>query len=161
MRAGEIYFLTDEYCDKYLQYGVMNNKEVEDDTEHMRPCFYSLQDKNNSNIFWMVPISSKIKKYERVLKEKLKRYPMYDGLEFGYVRGRKAAFLLQNMCPVLKKHVAELYVDSNNGLPVNVSKKVQDLIRKKAYKIISLTEKGYKVTITDIKYIYDDITNEI
>lgn len=159
MRTGEFYFLTDDYCDKYRPHGVMNNKEKENGRERMRPCFYAVKDKRNENIFWMIPISSKIEKYERIMKEKLKKYPVYDGLEFGYVRGRKAAFLLQNMCPVSNRHVAEVYIDCNNGMPVQVSKKVQDLIRRKVHKIINLTEKGHRVTITDIKFIYDDIIN--
>ena len=74
-------------------------KENIDGQEHKRPCFYAIKDRID-DIYWMIPISSQITKYQNVLNQKLQKYPVYDGLEFGYVRGRYAAFLLQNLCPV-------------------------------------------------------------
>ena len=116
MTKGKFYFLSDEYCDKYSKYGVMTNKETTSDGLHKRPCFYAIQDIKNENIYWMVPISSQIEKYRNVLEEKLKRYKVYDGLEFGYVQGREAAFLLQNICPVTEKYIVEKYIDSCQNL---------------------------------------------
>ena len=103
MTTGKFYFLSDEYCNKFSNYGVMANKETNSDGFHRRPCFYAIQDIQNLNIYWMIPISSQIEKYQKILDQKLKRYKIYDGLEFGYVQGREAAFLLQNICPVTEK----------------------------------------------------------
>lgn len=105
----------------------MANKETTADGLHRRPCFYATQDIKNKNIYWMIPISSQIEKYKEILKQKLKRYPSYDGLEFGYVQGREAAFLLQNICPVTEKYVVEKYIDEHTGKEVSIP---NDLKRK-------------------------------
>ena len=110
MTKGKFYFLSDEYCDKFSKHGVMANKETTSDGLHRRPCFYAIQDIKNESIYWMIPISSQIEKYRSLLEEKLKRYRVYDGLEFGYVQGREAAFLLQNICPVTEKYIVEKYL---------------------------------------------------
>ena len=160
MTQEHFYFLKDEYCEKYGTYGVMKNKENIDGKEHKRPCFYAIKDRAD-DIYWMIPISSKISKYQKILNQKLQKYPVYDGLEFGYVRGRRAAFLLQNLCPVTEKYIAEEYIDSNNNEPVVVnSNAIKNKIRKKANKLIQLTKQGKKVTITDASEIYRDLLEE-
>lgn len=159
MTQEHFYFLRNEYCEKYETYGVMKNKEFVDGKEHKRPCFYAIKDREE-DIYWMIPISSKISKYQN-LNQKLQKYPVYDGLEFGYVRGRRAAFLLQNLCPVTEKYIAEEYIDSNNNKPVMVNSKViKNKIRKKANKLIQLTKQGKKVTITNASEIYKDLLGE-
>ena len=79
MKNENFYFLTDDYCERYKDYGVMSNKESDGETEHNRPCFYALQDNDNLNIYWMIPVSSKIEKYQDLLAYKLRKYPVYDG----------------------------------------------------------------------------------
>lgn len=56
--------MTDDYCERYKDYGVMSNKEFNGDNEHHKPCFYALQDNDNLNIYWMIPASFKIEKYQ-------------------------------------------------------------------------------------------------
>ena len=136
----------------------MRNKEIIDGVSHNRPCFYAIQDDIEKDIFWMIPISSQIEKYEKILDEKLKRYPVYDGLEFGYVRGRYAAFLIQNMCPAREDDIIEEYIDKNNNQPVVISRNaLKSAISKKAKKLVSLTKKGMKVTQTEAYEIYKDL----
>lgn len=115
MTKGKFYFLSDEYCEKFYEYGVMANKEETSSGLHRRPCFYSIQDIKDENVFWMIPVSSQIDKYKKILENKLKRYKQYDGLEFGYVQGREAAFLLQNICPVTRKDVVHINIGKNES----------------------------------------------
>lgn len=70
MIQEHFYFLKDEYCEKYGTYGVMKNKENIDGKEHKRPCFYAIKDRAD-DIYWMIPISSKISKYQKILNQKL------------------------------------------------------------------------------------------
>ena len=161
MIKEHFYFLTDDYCDRYETYGVMKNKEIVDGVLHNRPCFYAVQDDEDADIFWMIPISSQISKYQAILQQKLQRYPVYDGLEFGYVRGRYAAFLIQNICPVRTTDVIEEYIDVNTNQAVVISNKsLKRAILNKAKKVISLTKKGMRVTQTDAYAIYKDLKNE-
>lgn len=158
MTKGHFYFLTDDYCKRYEKYNVMKNKEIVNGMPHNRPCFYAIQDDEDKDIYWMIPISSQISKYQQVLNEKLQKYPVYDGLEFGYVRGRQAAFLIQNICPVQKSDIIEEYIDENTKQAVVISSNnLKRAIHNKARKVINLAKKGIKATQTDAIEIYKDI----
>lgn len=157
MTKGKFYFLSDEYCEKFSKHGVMANKETTSDGLHRRPCFYAIQDINNESIYWMIPISSQIEKYRSLLEEKLKRYRIYDGLEFGYVQGREAAFLLQNICPVTEKYIVEKYIDEHTGKDVSIPNDLMRKIDAKAKKIMNKYYQGTKIVITDLKYIFDHL----
>ena len=157
MTKGKFYFLSDEYCEKFSKHGVMTNKEATADGLHRRPCFYSIQDIKNDNIFWMIPVSSQIEKYKKILENKLKRYKEYDGLEFGYVQGREAAFLLQNICPVTEKDVVEKYVDDKTGKDVSIPNDLKRKIDAKAKKIMNKYYQGTKIVITDLDYIFENL----
>lgn len=157
MTKGKFYFLSDEYCNKFSKHGVMVNKETTSNGLHRRPCFYAIQDIKNENIYWMIPISSQIEKYRNILEEKLERYKVYDGLEFGYVQGREAAFLLQNICPVTEKYIVEKYIDEHTGKDVSIPNDLMRKIDAKAKKIMNKYYQGTKIVITDLKYIFDHL----
>lgn len=154
MTKGKFYFLSDEYCNRFSKHGVMTNKETTSNGLHRRPCFYAIQDIKNENIYWMIPISSQIEKYRDLLEEKLKRYKVYDGLEFGYVQGREAAFLLQNICPVTEKYIAEKYIDEHTGKDVSIPNDLMRKIDAKAKKIMNKYYQGTKIVMTDLDYIF-------
>lgn len=132
----------------------MTNKETTSDGLHRRPCFYAIQDIKNKNIYWMIPISSQIEKYKNLLEEKSKRYKVYDGLEFGYVQGREAAFLLQNICPVTEKYIVEKYVDEHTGKDVSIPNDLMRKVDAKSKKIMNKYYQGTKIVITDLDYIF-------
>lgn len=157
MTKDKFYFLSDEYCEKFKNYGVMSNKEITTNRINRRPCFYAISDPQNPEIYWMIPISSQVEKYERLLREKLKKYRVYDGLEFGFVQGRKAAFLLQNICPVKKEHIIEEYLDINTGESIRIPNDVKRKLHAKARKIINKYYDGVKIVLTDLDYILHNI----
>ena len=105
----------------------------------------------------MIPISSKIDKYQTILNQKLKRYKTYDGLEFGYVQGRKAAFLLQNICPITEKYVVEQYIDEKTGKEVSIPNDLKRKLESKARKIMNKYYQGTKIVITDLDYIFNNL----
>lgn len=105
----------------------------------------------------MIPISSQIEKYRNLLEEKLKRYKVYDGLEFGYVQGREAAFLLQNICPVTEKYIVEKYIDEHTGKDVSIPNDLMRKIDAKAKKIMNKYYQGSKIVITDLDYIFNHL----
>ncbi len=157
MTKGDFYFLSDEYCDKFSKYGVMANKETASDGLHRRPCFYSIQDIKNNDIYWMIPVSSQIEKYKEILSNKLEKYKVYDGLEFGFLQGREAVFLLQNICPVTEKYVVEKYIDSHTGKKVSIPNDLKRKINAKAKKIMNKYYQGTKIVITDLDYIFANL----
>lgn len=159
MTKDNFYFLSDEYCNMFKGHGVMSNKEVDEDGLHRRPCFYLLKDPKNDDIYWMIPISSKVEKYEKILNKKLLKYKTYDGLEFGYVKGRKAAFLLQNICPVREEHIVEKYIDEITQEPIKIPNDVRRKLNAKGRKLINKFYNGEKSTLTDLDYIFSVINS--
>jgi hypothetical protein len=74
--------------------------------------FFAFSDKNQPDIFWLVPISSRIEKYKFEEQKKIKKYGRCNTIRFGTVLGRECAFLIQNMCPVTNRYITP-YIDKN------------------------------------------------
>ena len=71
----------------------------------------------------------------------------------GYVLGRKCAFLVQNMCPVIEKYIDSQYILEGKEVTINSA-----AIRKKLYHAAKDTlylyeEKNIKVIFPDVKNI--------
>lgn len=66
MKKYEMYFITDNYFIKFQDPYLMKNIEVDSNDKHNRPCYYIFSDNNNKDIFWMIPISSKVEKYKKI-----------------------------------------------------------------------------------------------
>ena len=101
-------------------------------------------------------IKGRIKAIDSI-EEKLKRYRVYDGLEFGYVQGREAAFLLQNICPVTEKYIVEKYIDERTGKDVSIPNDLMRKIDAKAKKIMNKYYQGTRIVITDLDYIFEHL----
>lgn len=109
----------------------------------------------------MIPISSQVDKYKLLYEEKIKRYPIYDGIKFGYVNGKKRAFLLQNICPVTKNYIDSEYRIDKDSIPVKVNQNFAKQLNSAARKIIRLYNSGTKIVLTDLDYIIDELNSEI
>lgn len=154
MNIGCFYFIKDEYYERFPDCGLMGNKDADEIGVHGRPCFYCFE---ADGCFWMVPISSKIDKYEKLYEEKKKKYKEYDGLRFGYVNGKYRAFLIQNVCPVSKEYVDCQYMIENNTVPVKINDKLSAEINGIIRKVIRLNKRGTKIVLSDIDYILNEL----
>ena len=66
METGKLYFIKDSFYDRFSNCGLLENKDIINGKEHNRPCCYALKfNKGDKNIYWMIPISSKIEKYKQ------------------------------------------------------------------------------------------------
>ena len=135
----------------------MGNKEEDSNGKHGRPCFYCFK---AEDYFWMIPISSKVEKYQRLYDEKVIKYPNYDGIRFGYVNGQRRAFLLQNICPVTSKYIDCEYKIENNTQSVSINPNLSRELNGIARKIIRLYKRGTKIVLTDLDYILNELNNE-
>lgn len=159
MEQGRLYFVKEEYYDKYGQFGLMYNKENVDGTEHNRPCCYLFK-YSESNILWMIPLSTKIDKYEKEFDNSIKKYGICDNISFGYVLGKKCAFLLQNMFPITDKYILNMYMNPLTGKPVQVDGKLMKELNRKARKKIRFNMNGKKLGMSDIVGILDKLEKE-
>ena len=149
MTEGRFYFLSDEYYARFQNCGLMGNKEADKEGKpHGRPCLYMFLDVR-TGLYWMIPISSKIEKYERIFRKNINKYGQCDFIVFGEVLGRKSVFLIQNMCPVTEKYIDARYLDRFNkhvGIPIEAQKH----INAKAKKVLQLARKGKKLVFSDV-----------
>lgn len=157
VEQGKFYYITDEYFDKFNGHGVLLNKAEDEFGKHGRPCFYCFK---AEDFCWMIPISSKVEKYEKIFEEKKKRYPNYDGIRFGYVNGNKRAFLTQNICPVTEKYVDSEYMINHNTVSVTISSELGKELNGIARKIIRFYKKGTRIVLTDLDYIIGELNKE-
>ena len=106
LQEDRFYFVKDDFYEKFPDCGLMANGIADENGQHARPCFYA---KQIENFFWLIPLSSKVEKYQRLYEEKISKYSTYDGIKFGYVNGKKRAFLIQNIFPITEEFIDKIY----------------------------------------------------
>ena len=93
METGKLYFIKDEFYERFPDCGLSRNKETISGKEHNRPCCYALKyDNNDTHIYWMIPVSSKVQKYRLEYEKAIKKYGICDNISFGYILGKNAHF---------------------------------------------------------------------
>lgn len=148
------YHIKDEYFEKVgKNLGLMSNKE----NGRFRPNYYAIKDKN-SDIIWMIPLSSRYDKYIGIYNKKVDQHGRCLNLVISKYGGKKSVFLLQNMFPILPKYID--HVHTANGKPLEVHKSVRDEIDKKFKEIIELEKRGAKILFTQINELYDKMIQE-
>lgn len=145
MDSGKFYFISDDYFGKFEGMGLLTNSESFDGRIHGRPCFYAFKDPQH-DIYWMIPISSKVEKYKRIHQKAIDRYGLCDGISFGYVLGDKKAFLVQNMLPVTDKYITN--IDRNTSNPIVIPRRLQAELNAKIRKAVRLYRQGIKIVLT-------------
>lgn len=71
IQSGFYYHIKDIFFEDVQDSALMANKE----NGNYRPHYLAIQDSQNHKIYWMVPVSSKIEKYQKIynlMEEKLK-----------------------------------------------------------------------------------------
>lgn len=152
MEIGHFYFLSDAYYQDVPSEGLMQNKEPVNGVPHGRPCFYAFFDEA-TRLFWLIPISSRVEKFDAIYQKKVQRYGKCDTILFGEVLGRKKAFLLQNMCPVTENYISGEYIDARTSLPVRVDAALEAELSKRVRKLLALQRKGARLVFPDIAEI--------
>ena len=166
MKQCSFFFITDEFFTRHNPDGhLMKNKEG----DHNRPCFYAFPDNREPAIYWCIPISSRIEKYERIVANKIAKQiekghktPKCNTIRFGKVLGQKRAFLIQNMFPVTSKYISGIYIDKNTQSPVTIPPATEKDIVKNAKDILKLVLRGYdSLVFSDIRKIYAELATEL
>ena len=154
LQTNYFYFIKDRFYEEFSDCGLMTNYPSDDDGQHNRPCYYCLF---YEELFWMIPISSRLEKYERIYMDKMRRYRKCDGIKFGYVNGERRAFLLQNIFPVTAEYVEKMYKVNHETVPVTVNSDFALEINKTARKIIRMYQRGVKIVLTNLDKIIEKL----
>ena len=162
MDTGKLYFIKDEFYDRFPNCGLLENKDLEDGSTHGRPCCYMFKfEKGEEDIYWMIPISSKVHKYKNQYQHSMQKYGKCDNISFGFVLGEERAFLPQNLFPVTKEYIDIVYIDKNTNLPITIPADLMAELNKKARKKIRYNQDGKKFGLTDIITIQKALENDI
>lgn len=139
--AGSLYFVSNNFFSKvqdpYLKINYDSTK---------RPHYFAFKD-NNTGLYWLVPCSSKVEKFELLIQKKQKQHKPTDTVKIVKIFGRKTALLFQDMFPVTATYIDSPYF--KGGQPVRIAdpKIIQEL-EKNARKIINLLRRGVRFTPT-------------
>ena len=153
--TGHLYHIHDSFYDRFPNCNLLYNKG----DSFSRPVCVAIQDKTNTDLFWAVPLSSKIKKYKAIYEKSMDRYGgVCDTLSIAKYAGIESVFLIQNMFPVTKKYISHLHTIGDSSIPL--IKTVSDEISKKANKLLVLHKAGKTVVFTDIDYILNDLLSQ-
>ena len=157
MTTGHFYFLDDQYFIDFPDEHLMSNKNSINGVEHNRPCFYAFQDQTCDGIYWMIPLSSRVQKYQKIFNEKMRRFGRCDTIVFGDILGHKKVFLIQNMFPVIDKYIKNEYRSGPNNHPVQINGVLEREILAKARRVLALQRNGKKLLFPDSLAIEDKL----
>ncbi|MDO4281417.1 MAG: hypothetical protein Q4C56_07295 [Peptococcaceae bacterium] len=135
---GHVYFVRDEFFDLVQDPYLMQNK-----TTTKRPHYYAIKDRK-THLYWMIPCSSKIEKYQRIIERQKQRGHAVTTIKIETIAGRRFALLFQNMFPISEKYVTP-YLRS--GYPVRIGNPDTVLhLERTANQVIGMIRAGIQFT---------------
>ncbi len=150
IETGYLYHLKDEFFEKYQGLGLMDNHNGS------RPSYLVIKDKD---ILWFIPLSSKVAKYRKIIKKKIRKYGTCNTILIRKIAKHNAAILIQNAFPTLEKYVKNVH--TIDGVTTKVTDSVKNDIIDALRNTLSLKQEGVNLFFTDIDKIEEMIKNEI
>ena len=139
--AGQMVFVSDEFFEK------VNDPFLKINYEHTkRPHYFAFRDAVSS-LYWLVPCSSRIEKFEAVVQQRKERRKPSDGIRIVKVQNEKTALLFQDMFPVTERYIHSQYIRGGQLVRIADPKTIAEL-EKHAGKVIGLLRCGIRFTPT-------------
>lgn len=151
------YHVSDSYFDRYNRHG---DKEITQNKDGRRPYYYAIKVKNQKDLYFLIPLSSQVEKYEKMIARREERGLPNDTMHIAKVAGKKSAFLINKMIPVPAKYITD--EKKYYGVPVKlVSNPEIRAIEEKARRIVFLTSKNAKIPYQpDLKKLLSEIEKD-
>lgn len=137
LEAGSLYFIEDEFFRYIDDPNLMINYD-----ETKRPHYFAVRD-IKTGLYWMVPCSSRVKKYEDIIQKRKQQHKTTFGIKIINIQGTRTALLFQNMFPIKEKYISESYYRAGYQVKILDKKVVVDL-EKNAKRVINLIRRGIK-----------------
>ena len=141
LKTGSVYFVSDSFFEKVNDPFLKINYETT-----QRPHYFAFQDTVTS-LYWLVPCSTKIDKFENIIRKKLEQHKPTDTIKIVKIQNQKTALLFQDMFPATVNYITEPYIRGGQPYYIADPKLVSEL-EKNAKKIITLLRRGIKFTPT-------------
>lgn len=108
MKKTGFYIIKDSFFDDMDEPYLKGNKKGN------RPHYYCFED-SASGLYWMIPLSSRIDKYKKIVENKKKAGKPCDIIHIVKLDDdRESAFLLQDMFPITDAYVEREYTIAGN-----------------------------------------------
>ena len=143
IKPGYVYHIKDLYFEKVKDDKLMRNYEG----GAYRPTYFCLKDEK-TELLWVVPMSSRIDKYQGIVDKDIARYGKCLKILIGEYADKKNAFLFQNMFPILPKYIDHIHIVKQNAVPV--SQHLQPILNRNFREVKHLHSRGVKIVFTDI-----------
>lgn len=147
IKEGYLYHIKNEFFDYINDENLMINHEE----GKKRPTYFAIKDKD---ILWFIPLSSKIKKYQKIVDNKIKKYGECNTILIRNVLGNKSAILIQNAFPTIEKYINHIHIA--NGIPAKVGDALKKEILYNFKYLMKLKKNGNNLFFTNI----DNILNK-
>ncbi len=154
IKQGYVYHIKEEYFEFVNDEKLMKNHEG----NSTRPNYFCIKI-DDSAIMWFIPMSSKVDKFNKIIENKINKYKKCDTIVIGNYRGRKHAFLIQNMFPITSKYID--HIDTVNGEALQVPSETRRIIYEKVKKVFRLKDNGVNLIFPDIDKIKKLLLEEL
>lgn len=139
--TGSLYFVSNAFFEKvqdpYLKINYENTK---------RPHYFAFHD-SKTGLFWLVPCSSKVEKFEKLIEKKKEQHKPTDTIKIVKIFDKKTVLLFQDMFPTTERYIDGMYI--KGGQPVRIADpKLIKEMEKNAHKVIGLLHRGVRFTPT-------------
>lgn len=125
----------------------MSDPYIKRNKEGNRPHYYCFED-TNTGIYWMIPLSSRIEKYRKIMGRKEQNGKTCDIVHIAKLdNDRESAFLIQDMFPITENYIEREYTIAGNHLMVTSEHTARE-IERKAKKVMGMLKRGVKFTPT-------------
>ena len=103
MKKTGFYIIKDDF------FAEVNDPYLKGNKEQNRPHYYCFEDSENG-IYWMIPLSSRIDKYQRIIDKRLAAGKPCDTLYIVELdNNRKNVFLIQDIFPITADYIEREY----------------------------------------------------
>ena len=135
------------YIVKDIFFNDISDPYLKGNKSETRPHYYCFED-TKTGIYWMIPLSSRIDKYKRLIEKRKKAGKPCDILHVVKLdNGRESAFLIQDMFPITEEYIEREYTIAGNHLMLTSEHAARE-IEKKARKVMAMLKRGVKFTPT-------------
>jgi len=157
--VGHFYFVDDSFFEKVQDPYLKINYEYT-----YRPHYFPFVDEN-TGLLWLVPCSSRVEKFEKIIEKKKEKHKPVDAIKIVTLFDDKTVLLFQDMFPVTEKYIKNEYIKGGHSVKIADPDTVA-MLEKTAAKIVKMIHKGVKFTPTQPdavrieQIMLDELNNE-